>query len=54
MASHLFTVLCNQEEALYIIMYARFLAAGYLKKNSIMFEDFLGGDVAGFCVREVE
>lgn len=47
-------MLCNMEEALYIIMYARFMAACHLKKNAIMFEDFLGGDVAGFCVREVE
>jgi hypothetical protein len=53
-ANHLFSVLCNHEEAQFIIMYSRFLAAGYLKKNAIMYEDFLGGDVAGFCQREVE
>lgn len=51
---HLMSVLCNHEEANYIIMYARFLAATYLKKNAILFEDFLGGDIAGFCLREVE
>jgi len=48
------SVLCNHEEANYIIMYARFMAACYLKKNAILFEDFLGGDIAGFCNREVE
>lgn len=51
---HLMSVLCNHEEAMYIIMFARFLAAGYLKKNAILFEDFVGGDINGFCVREVE
>jgi len=35
-------------------MYSRFMAAGYLKKNAILFEDFLGCDVATFCTREVE
>ncbi len=35
-------VLCNHEDANYIIMYARFMAATYLKKNSFMFEDFVG------------
>jgi hypothetical protein len=34
-------------------MYTRFMAATYLKKNAIMFEDFVG-DVNQFCVREVE
>ncbi len=43
----------NHEEANYIIMYARFMAATYLKKNAILFEDFVG-DVSSFCVREVE
>ena len=51
---HLMSVLCNHEEANYIIMYSRFMAAGYLKKNAILFEDFLGCDVATFCTREVE
>ena len=51
--SHTMKVLCNHEEANYIIMYSRFMAATYLKKNAIMFEDFVG-DVAQFCVREVE
>jgi hypothetical protein len=46
---HLFSLLCNHDEANYIIMYARFMAGAYLKKNAIMFEDFLGGDVAAFC-----
>jgi len=51
---HLISVLCNHEEAMYIIMFMRFLAAGHLKKNAILFEDFVGGDIPGFCVREVE
>ena len=42
------------EEANYIIMYMRFLAATYLKQNAILYEDFLGCDIATFCVREVE
>ena len=50
----LMNMLCNHEEANYIIMYARFMAAAYLKKNSILFEDFLGCDIATFCLREVE
>jgi hypothetical protein len=50
----LMKVLCNHEEAQYIIMYARFLAATYLKKNAILYEDFLGCDIATFCQREVE
>ena len=51
---HLMAVLCNHDEAMYIIMFARFLAAGYLKKNAILFEDFVGGGINGFCTREVE
>lgn len=35
--NHLMSVLCNHEEAQYIIMYARFLAAAHLKKNAILF-----------------
>jgi len=50
---HLFKVLCNHEEANYIIMYARFMAACHLKKNAILFVDFVG-DVPTFCQREVE
>ena len=46
-------VLCNHEEANYIIMYARFMAACHLKKNAILFVDFVG-DVPTFCQREVE
>jgi hypothetical protein len=46
--------LSNHDEANYIIMYLRFMAASYLKENAILFEDFLGGDIAGFCTREVE
>jgi len=46
---HLMSVLCNHEEANYIIMYARFMAACHLKKNAILFEDFLGTDIATFC-----
>lgn len=30
------------------------MAASYLKQNAILYEDFLGGDIAGFCLREVE
>lgn len=52
-SDHLMKLLCNKEEAIYLIMYARFLAACYLKQNSFMFEDFVG-DVASFCTREVE
>ena len=50
----LMNMLCNHEEANYIIMYARFMAAAYLKKNAILFEDFLGCDMETFCLREVE
>ena len=46
-------VLCNFEIATYIIFYIRFIAATYLKKNAILFEDFVG-DVSAFCQREVE
>ena len=53
-SNHLIKVLCNHEEANYIIMYMRFLAATYLKMNAILYEDFLGCDIATFCVREVE
>ena len=51
--SHCMSVLCNHEDANYIIMYARFMTATYLKINSFLFEDFVG-DVAQFCLREVE
>jgi len=51
---YLMKVLCNHEEAQYIIMYMRFMAATYLKVNAILFEDFLGSDIASFCTREVE
>lgn len=40
---HLMSVLCNHDTANYIIMYARFLAAAYIKKNEILFEGFLEG-----------
>lgn len=40
--SHCMSVLCNHEDANYIIMYARFMTATYLKKNAILFEDFVG------------
>lgn len=52
--NHLFSVLCNHEVANYIIMYMRFMAATYLKKNAILYEDFLGMEIATFCQREVE
>ena len=51
--AHCLKLMCNHEEANYIIMYARFCAATYLKVNAIMFEDFVG-DVNQFCIREVE
>ena len=51
---HLFSVLCNHEIANYIIMYMRFMAATYLKKNAILYEDFLGMEISMFCQREVE
>lgn len=51
---YLMAILCNHDEANYIIMYARFMAACHLKKNAILFEDFLGCDMATFCQREVE
>jgi hypothetical protein len=51
--THLMKLLCNKEEATYLIMYARFMTACYLKMNCIMFEDFVG-DVSNFCQREVE
>lgn len=50
---HLMKLLGNKEEATYLIMYARFMTACYLKQNAIMFEDFVG-DVAQFCMKEVE
>ena len=34
-------------------MYIRWMTAGYLKQNAIMFEGFVG-DVAQFCHNEVE
>ena len=34
-------------------MYIRFIAAGHLKKNAILYEGFLG-DVEQFCIKEVE
>ena len=53
-AQHLMKVLCNHEEANYIIMYMRFLAATYLKANAILYEDFLGEPMSSYCQREVE
>ena len=50
---HLLDILCNTEGANYLIMYIRFLAACYLKKNAILYEGFVG-DVASYCTREVE
>ena len=46
-------VLCNHEAANYIIMYARFMTACYLKANAVLFEGFVG-DVSAFCQSEVE
>jgi hypothetical protein len=50
---HLMEVLCNHEAANYIIMYARFMTACYLKANAVLFEGFVG-DVSAFCQSEVE
>ena len=52
--THLLALLANDEDANYLIMYIRWLTACFLKKNSILYEDFVGGDIAGFCTREVE
>ncbi len=41
-AAHCLKVFCNHEEANYIIMYTRFMAATYLKKNACLFEDYVG------------
>ena len=51
---HALTVLSNKEDANYIIMYARMLCATHLKKNAFLFEDFLGVEIATFCLTEVE
>ena len=53
-ATHLVALLGNNEDANYLIMYIRWLTACFLKKNAILYEDFVGGDIAGFCTREVE
>ncbi len=53
-ATHLLALLGNNEDANYLIMYIRWLTACFLKKNAILYEDFVGGDIAGFCTREVE
>ena len=53
-AEHLLALLGNNEDANYLIMYIRWLTACFLKKNAILYEDFVGGDIAGFCTREVE
>ena len=50
---HLMAVLCNHDSANYLIMYARFMAACFLKKNAILYEGFVG-DVHAFCTKEVE
>jgi len=53
-AEHLMTLLSNNEDANYLIMYIRWLTACFLKKNAILYEDFVGGDIADFCTREIE
>ena len=50
---HIMSLLCTSELANYLIMYIRFLAACYLKKNAILYEGFVG-DVSDYCSREVE
>lgn len=52
--THLIELLGNNDNANYLIMYIRWLTACFLKKNAILYEDFVGGDIAGFCIREVE
>ena len=52
--THLLELLGNNEGANYLIMYIRWLTACYLKKNAILYEAFVGDDIAGFCTREVE
>ena len=51
---HLLAILCNAEDANYMIMYIRFLAAVYLKKNAILYEAFCENNVEAYCNREVE
>ena len=53
-SEHLLKLLSNNEDANYLIMYIRWLTACFLKKNAILYEDFVGGDIAGWCTREVE
>lgn len=53
-ASHLLALLGNKEEATYLVMYSRFLTSLYLKQNAVLYEDFIGGDIAAFCIQEVE
>jgi hypothetical protein len=47
-SEHLLKLLSNKEEAVYLIMFARFITACHLKQNAIMFEDFVG-DIPTFC-----
>ena len=51
---HLFSILCNHQEASYLIMYTRFMTATYIKKNYTNFEDFVGHDIEEFCSTQVE
>ena len=50
---HLFKLLCNNEKAVYMLMYLRYLTAAHIKKNFFEFEGFVG-DVPEFCAKEVE
>ena len=52
-STHCLAKLANNEDANYIIMYARFMAATHLKKNAILFENFVG-EINQFCLTEVE
>lgn len=46
----------NKEKSDYLVMYMRFLTAGYLKTNDFLYESFLedGMTMDYFCQTEVE
>ena len=52
---HALTLMSNNEQGNYLIMYVRWLTALYMKKNAVLFEAYIEfGDVNYFCQREVE